>query len=66
VISRMDVDEARALIAAGVAKGGMAAKLEAAYAALAGGVRTVRIADLDALDDLERGTTVTLAAVGAR
>lgn len=66
VISRMDVDEARALIAAGVAKGGMAAKLEAAYAALAGGVRTVRIADLAALEDLERGTAVTLAAVGAR
>jgi acetylglutamate kinase len=63
VIVQMDVEEARALIAAGVAKGGMAAKLEAAYAALAGGVRTVRIADLAALDDLARGTTVTLAGV---
>lgn len=68
VIAQMDVDEARALIASGVAKGGMAAKLEAAYAALAGGVRTVRIADLAALEDLTRGTTVTLvgATVGGR
>lgn len=68
VITQMDVEEARALIAAGVARGGMAAKLEAAYAALAGGVRTVRIADLAALEDLARGTTVTLAGatVGGR
>jgi acetylglutamate kinase len=65
LIEQMDVDEARALIASGVAKGGMAAKLEAAYAALAGGVRTVRIADLAALEDLARGTTVTLANVTA-
>lgn len=68
VIAQLDVDEARALISSGVAKGGMAAKLEAAYAALAGGVRTVRIADLDALEDLARGTMVTLvgATVGGR
>lgn len=61
VIAQLDVDQARALITAGVAQGGMAAKLEAAYAALAGGVRTVRIADLAALNDLARGTRVTLA-----
>lgn len=62
VVAQLDVDDARALIASGVAKDGMAAKLEAAYAALAGGVRTVRIADLAALEDLTRGTRVTLAA----
>lgn len=66
VIDELDVDEARALIASGVAVGGMAAKLEAAYAALAGGVQSVRIADLAALDELERGTFITLATVGAK
>jgi acetylglutamate kinase len=66
LIPQLDVDEARALIASGVAAGGMAAKLEAAHAALAGGVRTVRIADLDALTNAERGTFITLATVGAK
>lgn len=66
VIDELDVDEARALIASGVAVGGMAAKLEAAYAALAGGVESVRIADLAALEDLGRGTSITLATVGAK
>lgn len=66
LIPQLDMDEARALIASGVAAGGMAAKLEAAHAALAGGVRTVRIADLDALANAERGTFITLATVGAK
>ncbi|HEV2643827.1 MAG TPA: acetylglutamate kinase [Candidatus Elarobacter sp.] len=66
LIPQLDVDEARALIASGVAAGGMAAKLEAAHAALAGGVRTVRIADLGALANAERGTFITLATVAAK
>lgn len=66
VIDQLDVDEARALVASGVAVGGMAAKLEAAHAALAGGVRSVRIADIGALEDSERGTFITLATVGAK
>ncbi|MEO6864243.1 MAG: acetylglutamate kinase [Gemmatimonadaceae bacterium] len=66
LIRQLDVDEARALVAAGVAAGGMAAKLEAAHAALAGGVRSVRIADIGALADAERGTFITLATVGAK
>lgn len=65
-IPQLDVDEARALVASGVAAGGMAAKLEAAHAALAGGVRVVRIADLAALENDQRGTTITLVPVGAR
>jgi len=64
-IARLSIDEARVLIASGVAAGGMAAKLEAAHAALAGGVGRVRIADLAALTDPERGTVVTLTAVAA-
>jgi acetylglutamate kinase len=66
VIDELDMDEARSLIASGVAAGGMAAKLEAAHAALAGGVQSVRIADLAALEDSERGTFITLATVGAK
>ena len=66
VIDQLDVDEARALVASGIAAGGMAAKLEAAHAALAGGVRSVRIADMDALGDSGRGTFITLATVGAK
>jgi acetylglutamate kinase len=66
VIEELDIEEARSLIAAGVAAGGMAAKLEAAHAALAGGVPRVRIADLAALENAERGTFVTLATVGAK
>jgi len=66
VIDQLDVDEARALIASGIAVGGMAAKLEAAHAALAGGVRAVRIADIDALGETGRGTFITLATVGAK
>ncbi|MEO7217270.1 MAG: acetylglutamate kinase [Gemmatimonadaceae bacterium] len=66
VIDELDMDEARSMIASGVAAGGMAAKLEAAHAALAGGVQQVRIADLAALGDAECGTFITLAMVGAK
>jgi acetylglutamate kinase len=57
--SALDVDAALAAVADGSATGGMAAKLEAAVAALAGGVTQVRIGDLTALDDRGRGTVVT-------
>lgn len=66
LIPQVDVEEARALIASGIAAGGMAAKLEAAYAALSGGVSKVRIANLSALTDADCGTSVTLTMVGAR
>jgi acetylglutamate kinase len=66
VIAELDMEEARSMIASGVAGGGMAAKLEAAHAALAGGVRAVRIADIDALGETGRGTFITLATVGAK
>jgi len=66
LIDQLDVDEARSLVAAGIAVGGMAAKLEAAHAALVGGVRSVRIADIGALEEPERGTLITLATVGAK
>ncbi len=49
---------AGALLAEGKATGGMAVKLEAARAALAGGVRCVRIGPLSVLTDPEAGTAV--------
>jgi acetylglutamate kinase len=58
-LTSVDTDSARELIAAGTAAGGMAAKIESAQTALAGGVACVRICDLDGLVDDTRGTTIT-------
>ena len=55
----LDAEAARAAVARGEASGGMAAKLDAALAALAQGVPQVRIGDLAALADAARGTVVT-------
>ena len=55
-------DEARALVRAGTARGGMAAKLEAALAALERGVARVRIGDVAAIGDPGRGTSVVAAS----
>jgi acetylglutamate kinase len=55
----LSLESARELIASGVATGGMAAKLEAAHAALLAGVDRVRICDLAGLVDNERGTFIT-------
>lgn len=60
-LDTLDVDTARGLIASGTAANGMAAKLEAAHAALAGGVPSVRIASLDGIGDGELGTRIVLA-----
>jgi acetylglutamate kinase len=58
-LSSLGVEEARRLIEQGVAVGGMSAKLEAALAALEGGVERVRISDIAAIEDLGRGTVLT-------
>lgn len=60
-LDSLDVETARELIASGTASKGMAAKLEAAHAALAGGVPVVRIAPLAGILDGALGTTMTLA-----
>ena len=57
-VASLTVDEARKLIADGAATGGMHAKLNAALAALAGGVKRVRIADTDAILEMDRGTII--------
>jgi len=62
-LTQLDADGARELMRSGVARGGMAAKLEAALGALARGVSRVRIGALHALTDDSRGTVLTLAGV---
>lgn len=58
VVGSMTPDDAQRLIANGTAAGGMAAKLQAGMAAIAGGVGRVRISDIRAIEDLSRGTTL--------
>ena len=54
----LSVAEARSLVHDGRASGGMRAKLSAAIAAVAGGVKRVRISDVRAIGDDDRGTVV--------
>lgn len=57
-LAQLDVLRASELVSTGNAEGGMAAKLEAAFAALDAGVPRVRIGSLEALTDDEAGTTL--------
>jgi len=61
ILSTLNGESARELITSGIAAGGMSAKIESAQAALAGGVSSVRICDVDGLVDDERGTFITLS-----
>lgn len=65
VIAELDGAAAQSLVASGVAKGGMAAKLEAGALALSRGVRRVRIGDLRAITDAAAGTRLRLSPVTA-
>lgn len=65
VIAELDGPAAQSLVASGVAKGGMAAKLEAGALALRGGVRRVRIGDLRAITNASAGTRLHLSPVSA-
>ncbi len=65
VIAELDGAAAQSLVASGVAKGGMAAKLEAGALALRGGVRRVRIGNLRAITDASAGTRLVLSPVSA-
>ena len=62
-MSQLDAEAAREAIRSGVARGGMAAKLEAALSALARGVARVRIGAVGAVSDEACGTVITLAGV---
>lgn len=58
-VARLDAEEAQGLVDDGTAAGGMAAKLQAALAALEGGVARVRISDITAIGQPDRGTVLT-------
>jgi acetylglutamate kinase len=58
IVSSLTPAAADAMLADGSAAGGMRAKLEAALAAVAGGVPRVRISDVAAIADPHRGTVV--------
>jgi acetylglutamate kinase len=58
-VAALSIDDAQRLIDDGIAHGGMGAKLQAALAALEGGVERVRISDVTAIEQLERGTVLT-------
>lgn len=59
VVASLTPAEATRLVSEGIAAGGMAAKVQAALAALDGGVTRVRIGDLAAIEDAARGTVFT-------
>ena len=58
-VPALNPEEAQRLIDDGTARGGMAAKLQAALSALDGGVQRVRISDIAAITDAHRGTILT-------
>jgi acetylglutamate kinase len=60
-IATLDLAMAADLVKRGVATGGMAAKLEAAAAALQGGVKCVRIAGVAGIADVTSGTRIVPA-----
>lgn len=64
VVPKMTIGDAAALMSDGTVAGGMAAKVQAAAAALRAGVPKVRVGDLSLLDDDERGTTITVMREG--
>lgn len=64
LVRRLTPASARALMESGAAAGGMRAKLQAAMAALEGGVGQVRISDVAAIGDDARGTVITKTGDG--
>ena len=60
-VAYLDQGNAGELIELGVINRGMKAKLDAGYAALAGGVRRVRISTLEGITDTDLGTILTFA-----
>lgn len=62
-IRQLDAATARALVASGVVKGGMAAKLEAGAQALRNGVGRVRIGNLQLITDAAAGTRLVTSLV---
>jgi acetylglutamate kinase len=65
LVASLGAEEAQQLIEDGTASGGMSAKLQAAIAALEGGVARVRISDIAAIESLDRGTVLTRVGKGS-
>lgn len=61
VVPELDLEQAAALVDAGVARDGMAAKLEAARRAVEHGVARVRIGNVAAIHSATAGTVITLS-----
>lgn len=61
LVASLPVDAVDDMIASGIARGGMSAKLQAARRALTAGVSSVRISDVNALLDPDAGTRLTTA-----
>jgi acetylglutamate kinase len=61
VLSELDLDRAAALIDTGIARDGMAAKLQAARRAVERGVARVRIGNVAAIHSATAGTVITLS-----
>lgn len=57
-LAELDADHARELMASGTAAGGMAAKLESALLAIAGGVGRVRVGSIEMLQNENAGTLI--------
>lgn len=66
VIGSVELAAVPGLIARGVVRGGMTAKLDAAKKALGAGVAMVRISDIAGIGDAKRGTTVKNSAKGKK
>jgi len=58
IIKELTADGARRLMEDGIVAGGMRAKIEAGLAAVGGGVARVRISDIGAIVDTDRGTCI--------
>jgi acetylglutamate kinase len=61
VLPDLEVEQAIALIGNGTARGGMAAKLQAARRAVELGVARVRIGNVEAIRSTTAGTAITLS-----
>ena len=61
IVPELDVERASALVDNGTARDGMAAKLQAACRAVELGVGRVRIGNIDAIQSVTAGTTITLS-----
>ncbi len=66
ILAAVILSDVPELVEKGIVRGGMTAKLEAARAALNGGVMRVRISDIGGIMDENRGTIVTGAEAMAK